>query len=84
MSPMEVEKIKEIGNGMDIEQKELIIKTFPTHILMNEIWRRNSLVESIFGKIMLEVNKVNENSTVDDIEKVINNCKDIFRENNNE
>lgn len=83
MSPIEKQKINEIGMGMDNEQKEEIIKTFPTHILMNEIYRRNTLVEEIFGKLLFEVNKINENSTIDDMEKVINICKNIFKENDN-
>lgn len=83
MSPIEKQKINEVGMGMDNEQKEEIIKTFPTHILMNEIYRRNTLVEEIFGKLLFEVNKINENSTIDDMEKVINICKNIFKENDN-
>lgn len=83
MSPMEKEKINQIGLGMDNEQKEEIIKTFPTHILMNEIYRRNTLVEELFGRILFEVNKINENSTIEDMERVVNVCKDIFKENNN-
>lgn len=84
MSPMEKEKINQIGLGMDNEQKEEIIKTFPTHILMNEIYRRNTLVEELFGRILFEVNKINENSTIEDMERVVNVCKDIFKENHNE
>ncbi len=83
MSPIEKQKINEIGIGMDNEQKEEIIKTFPTHILMNEIYRRNTLVEEIFGKLLFEVSKINENSTIDDMEEVINVCKNIFKENDN-
>lgn len=83
MSPIEKEKINQIGLGMDAEQKEEIIKTFPTHILMNEIYRRNTLVEELFGRILFEVNKINENSTIEDMERVVNVCKDIFKENNN-
>lgn len=75
----EIQKLHEVGNGMTNKEKAEIIKTFPVGILLNEIKRRDSIVENIYGQILAEMQTVTEESTHRDVQGVLLRIKEILR-----
>ena len=84
MSPMQIEEISTRAKALDNEEREIIVKTFPTKLLINEVNRRHIIIENTFKRLFDIIDDINDQSTFEEIEIAINNCRKVLKENDNE
>lgn len=68
------ERMKEISKALSNEDRKIVIKNVDTDMLYDEINKRIIIATRIVDMLNAELNTLNDNSTLQDYEKVIRNC----------
>lgn len=80
MSLIEKESIMEKANAMDIDQKEIFLKKINTDLLYKELDRRIDVVKNKIERLETELNKLDDDSVLEDYERILIACEEILKE----
>ena len=71
---LDYERMKEISKALTNEDRNIVIKNIDTDMLYAEIDKRIKTSTRIVAMLYAELNTLNEDSTLQDYEKIIKNC----------
>ena len=74
----EIKALYTIGRGFTTKEKLEVVKTFSTDILINEINRRNNIIENRYAALVGELGNVTENSTHQEVSEILKKCHNIL------
>lgn len=72
------ERLTEIAKAFDEDEVRCILKVFKSQYLVEELDRRNRIIYEQYNGIVNEIEKVNDNTSYEELCNILRSCKKLL------
>lgn len=78
MTNAEKKKLYDLGMGMADEEREIILMSFPSELLKNELKRREDIMSQSINKVKDIIFNTKSNMSLDEMSSIVTDIKEVL------
>lgn len=78
MTNAEKKKLYDLGMGMADEEREIMLMSFPSELLKNELKRREDIMSKSINKVKDIIFNTKSNMSLDEMSNIVTDIKEVL------
>lgn len=78
MTNAEKKKLYDLGMGMADEEREIMLMSFPSELLKNELKRREDIMSQSINKVKDIIFNTKSNMSLDEMSSIVTDIKEVL------